>query len=239
MVRLTGTEALVEACYAVRYRETLANTTFYGDREGTRFLLDPREALEMVDQRVLKPEELSCEALSVWEHLERPSGATGFLHVRLGSRVVLVLARDHGSRLAKRIRGFAVLSPVFGKAVRWAKIAPVTVPGLDRQEFIARLKPRLPLRKREWQHNGDLRRHAREIAKALADLFEIDLESARERFRAMKIMNGDSELQSYGGNLLDIVLERIGTSSSKSVEECFPGTETRDPLACSEGENPG
>ena len=238
MVRLTGNEALDEACYAVRYSETLLNTTFYGEREGARFHLDPREVLDMVDRRVLKPEELSCEELSVWEHLERPTCATGFLHVRLGSRVVLVLAKDHGSRLAKRVRGFAVLSPVFGKAVRWAKNAPLTAPGLDRREFIGRLKPRLPLRRGEWQQNGDLRRHAREIAKALADLFGIDLESVRERFRAMKIVDGDSE-QSYGGNLLDIVLERIETSSTKCVEECIPGTESPDPLACPEGADPG
>ena len=212
MIRLSGNEALVEAYYADLDPETLDCTMFYIEREGDRILLDPREALEMVDRRALEPKEIICEALSVWEHFGHDgfSACLPFLHVRLGSRVVLVLTRDHGTRLAKGVRGFAVLSPVFGRAVLWAKSSPVTVPRLDRQDFMDRLRPRLRLRKQEWLQNGDLRRHARVVAKALADLFGIDLESVRECLRARKVVNFDGEFQSHGGEFLDIVLERIG-----------------------------
>jgi len=70
-IRLTGKDALAEALCADLNPEILVSTKFYNEGNGMHFILDPHEALEMVEKRSLKPENLSCEALSVWEHLQR------------------------------------------------------------------------------------------------------------------------------------------------------------------------
>ena len=220
-IRLTGKDALSEALCADQNTEVLVSTKFYNEGNGMHFILDPHEALEMVERRSLKPEDLSCEALSVWEHLQRAGGPSGFLHIHPGSRTVLVLTRDHGSRLAEGVRGFAVLASVFDRASSWAKNSPVTSPDLDWEEFIGRLQPRLPLQKQAWQQSADLRRHAREIATALIDLFGLDPDSIREDLLSKEVVRYNGELQSYGGDLLDIVLERIRKIPSMPGEEDF------------------
>ena len=226
-IRLTGKDALAEAHYADINPEVLVNTKFYNERNGKHFILDPHEALEMVERRAMKPEELSCEALSVWEHLERAGGASGFLYIHPGSKTVLVLTRDHGSRLAEGVRGFAVKSSVFDGASWWAKNSPISDPDLDWVEFIGRLQPRLPLRKQAWQQDGDLRRHAREIAVSLINLFGLDPDSIGKYARAKGVVRYDREIQSYGGDLLDMVLDQIRKTPSKAGEEDFPGRTPR------------
>jgi len=225
-IRLTGKDALAEAHYADINPEVLVNTKFYNEQNGKHFILDPHEALEMVERRALKPENLSCEALSVWEHLEREGGRSGFLHIHPGSKTVLVLTRDQGSRLAEGVRGFAVKSSVFDGASWWAKNSPMTDPDLDWEEFIGRLQPRLPLRKQAWQQDGDLRRHAREISAALISLFELDPDSIGDDLRAKEVVRFQGELQSTGGELLDMVLEQIRKIPSRAGEEDFPGRTT-------------
>ncbi|MEC4682544.1 MAG: hypothetical protein VST70_02530 [Nitrospirota bacterium] len=220
-IRLIGNDALAEAHYADTNPEVLVNTKFFNERNGKHYLLDPHEALEMVARRTLKPEDLSCEALSIWEHLERAGGASGFLHIHPGSRIVLVLTRDQGSRLAEGIRGFAVLRPVFEGASCWARMSPVTDPLLDWEEFLSRLHPRLPLQKLAWEQNGDLRKHAKEIALILIDLFGLESDSLREDLRAKEVVRYDGDLQSYGGDLLDMVLELIRKTSFPAGGEDF------------------
>ena len=227
-IRLTGEDALVEAHYADTNPEVLVNTKFFNERNGKHYLLDPHEALEMVERRGLKTEDLSCEALSVWEHLQRAGGAIGFLHIHPGSRTILVLTRDQGSRLAEGVRGFAVLAPVLESAAWWAKNTPMTNPLLDWEEFLSRLHPRLPLQKLAWEQNGDLRKHAKEIALILIDLFGLEPDSIREDLRAKEVVRYDGDLQSYGGDLLDMVLERIRKTSFQSGGENFPGRGTRE-----------
>jgi len=220
-IRLTGKDALAEAHYADINPEVLVNTKFFNERNGKRFILDPHEALEMVERRALRPEELSCEALSVWEHFEQAGGETGFLHIHPGLKTVVVLTRDQGSRLAEGVRGFAVKSSVFDSALWWAKNSPMTNPDLDWEEFIGRLQPRLPLKKQAWQQDGDLRRHAREIAVALISLFGLDPDSIGEDLRAKEVVRFQGELQSYGGELLDMVLDRIRKMASPPEGEDF------------------
>ena len=222
-IHLTGQEALAEAHYADINTEILVNTKFYSDRDGKCRLLDPHEALEMVERRALRREDLSCDALSVWEHLECAGGASGFLHIRPGAQTVLVLTRDQGSWLAEGVRGFAVRPSVFESAARWAKNTPMTTPVLDWEEFLARLHPRLPLQKQAWEQNGDLRKHAKEIALLLIDLFGLDPESLREEFLAKEVVSYIEEPRSCSGDFLDLVLERIRRTPSGSVDEVLFG----------------
>ena len=218
-IHLTGKEALAEARYADIDPEILINTRFYNDREGRHRLLDPHEALEMVERQALKPEDLSCDVLSVWEHLERAGGPSGFLHIRPGMQTVLVLTRDQGSRLAEGVRGFAVLSAVFESAARWAKDTPITDPALDWKEFLSILQPRLQPRKQAWEQNGDLRKHAKEIAFLLIDFFGLDPESLSEDCLAKEVVNYVGEPRSCNGDFLDLVLERIQKTPFRSGNE--------------------
>jgi len=238
-IRLTGKDALAEARYADINPEVLVNTKFYNEQNGRHSLLDPHEALELVERGTLKPEDLSCEALSVWEHLQRAGGASGFLLIHPGSKTILVLTRDHGSRLAEGIRGFAVLPSVFESAGWWAKNSPMTDPDLDWEEFIGRLQPRLPLQKQACQHDGETRRHAREIAESLIDLFRLDTDSVREDLQAKEVLTYGRELKSYGGDLLDIVLERIRKIPFNPEKEAFPWRETLNATLSSTTGNPG
>ena len=222
---LTGYEALAEAYYADHNVEVLVNSKFFIDQEGTRIPVDPFQALEMFERWDLNPGKLSCEVLSVWEYLQSSGAEEEFLQFFLCPRTALVLTKNHGDPLAKGIRGFAVEKTVYDKALSWAKSVPMTEPDHDYEAFLGRLEPRLPLKKGMGHHHGDLARYAREIAQALMDLFGLDRESVRESLVARHVVGYDRKDISWGGDLLDIVLERIGKTHGASGSSGFFGRE--------------
>ncbi len=208
-IRLTGYEALAEAYYADHNMEVLLNTVFYLEKGGERIPLAPFQALKMAEYQEFLPEDLACEAQSVWDHLQRTGGPTRLFRNHPSSETVLVLTKDHGALLSEGIRGFAVLAPVFERAAWWAKNSPVTDPEHDRLGFLGRLLPRLPLRIREWQKNGEIRRHAKEIAETMIGLFGLDAVAFKDELRRKTLPEDDEEASPRGGYLLDAVLEGI------------------------------
>ncbi len=213
-IHLTGYEGLTEAYYADRNVEVLLHTRFTIESNGRKIPVDPFQALEKVDRWELAPEDLSCEAWSVWDFLLCAGGVDGFFHVHVAPRTALVLTREYGERLSEGVRAIAVGGAVFERAACWARSVPVTEPAHDLCAFLGRLEPRLPLGIRKWQEDGDLRRHAREIGMSLAALFGLDPESVRAALRARHVVGLDREDSSYGGELLDIVLEILRKGGS-------------------------
>ncbi len=213
-IHLSGYEALTEAYYADRNVEVLLHTRFSIDVDGRQVPVDPFQALEKVDRSELSPEKLSCEAWSVWDFLMGAGGGEGLFHVHVAPRTALVLTRECGDRLLDGVRGIAVAGAVFERAASWAVNVPLTDPGHDLGAFLGRLEPRLPLGIREWEQNGDLRRHAREIGMSLIGLFGLDPESVGETLRARHVVDWGREDRSYGGSFLDIVLETLREGGS-------------------------
>ncbi|EQD24995.1 MAG: hypothetical protein D084_Lepto4C00289G0007 [Leptospirillum sp. Group IV 'UBA BS'] len=198
-VHLTGYDALALAYYADHNVDVLVNTKFFVDKDGKRIPVDPFQTLEMVEKWGLPMENLVCEAMSVWDYMQCVGTADGPLAIHPCQRTVLVLTRDFGEHLSGGICGFAVERSVFEKAALWAKHAPLTEPENDLYVFLGRLSPRLSLGVGAWQNDGDLRRHAREIATALIAIFGVDPESAREILQARNVVGYEREFTSYGG----------------------------------------
>ncbi len=222
-IRLTGYEALSEAYYADRNRNVLANTIFYLRCDGGRLPLAPFQVLKMAEQQKFLPEDLVCLAPSVWDYLLGTGEPARLFRIHPSSGTALVLTKDHGVLLTEGIRGFAVVAPVFERAARWAKNAPVTDPDHDWLGFLGRLLPRLPLRVREWQENGELERHATEIAETLIDLFGLDRQFSAGEFRTKALPASVEEAPLSGGSLLDAVLERLRRRPWSPGNDDLPG----------------
>ncbi len=225
-IHLTGYEALTEAYYANRNVEVLLHARFTIDVDGRKIPVDPFQALEKVDRWELSPEKLSCEVCSVWDFLMCGGEGGDLFHVHIAPRTALVLTREYGDRLAEGIRAVAVAGAVFERAVSWAVKVPLTDPGHDLYAFLGRLEPRMPLGIREWAQNGDLRRCAREIGMSLVDLFGLDPESVGATLRARHVLDYECEDRSYGGDLLDIVLEILRKGGSLSERTGRGGGDT-------------
>ncbi len=208
-IRLYGNEALKEAYCADRNVDRLINAKFAVDDRGESRPLDPFQAIELVKGRRIDPAALYCEVPSVWEHLISGGFGGGTFEILSAPHTVLLLTRDHGYPLSEGVRGLAAKSSLFEKAGGWAKGAPLAEPDRDWHSFVSRLEPLLPLRKNAWRQNEDLGAHAREIAALLIDRFALDPSLIRENLLAKGVVTYVPGLPTYGGALLDAVLDQL------------------------------
>ena len=217
-IHLSGSEALAEAYCAERNVNILVNAKFAVDDRGRVRPLDPFQAIELVEGRRIDPAALHCDVTSVWDHLVSGGFGGGSFEILSGPHTVLLLTRDHGYPLSEGVRGLAARSSVFDDAGGWAKGVPLSDPDRDWQSFLGRLEPILPLRKNAWRQNEELGRHAREIAALLIDRFALDSALLRENLLAREVVAYDPDLETYGGALLDAVLDQLRKRPAKSAK---------------------
>ncbi len=215
-IRLRGNDALKEAYHADRNVDLLVSAKFAVDDHGKVRFLDPFQAIELVEGQRIDPAALYCDVPSVWDHLLSGGFGGGIFRVLFTPHTVLLLTRDHGYPLSEGVRAIAAQASLFENAGEWAKAVPLSDPDRDWKSFLARLEPVLPLRKKVWRQNEDLRRNAREIATLLIDHFDLEPALIRESLQAKGVVDYDPDLASYDGLLLDEVLDHLMHRSAAS-----------------------